>query len=196
MGGGGRGGGRGAGPLAAAPEGTTPPGKSITAKIAQEKAAGAPIPVGERQDISQMSNLMTISKRLATNLPQYQQFTGPVRGRAGWVTETFGGTLGVPESTPMELAFRTDVQDMNNRLVYMLSGKQINESEYQRLKRTMPDPNLPYMTNRVRIERFNRELNAVYQKRLRLQTAPAGDVSAVGEAPRVRNIDSRTGRLE
>jgi len=63
-------------------------------------------------------------------------------------------------------ALLATMASMNNQLVYLLSGKQINEQEYQRLKDQMPDVTLTNQQNAVRISEFKKTLESAKQRNM------------------------------
>lgn len=73
------------------------------------------------------------------------------------------------------------IANMNNQLVYMLSGKQINETEYKRLLEQMPQLELTPEQNTIRIGRFERVMQEIRDGKLKLMGAKvAGDGAAAG----------------
>ena len=65
-------------------------------------------------------------------------------------------------------AFLTTLGDMNNTLLYLRSGKQINEQEFQRLKQTLPSPNFTNEQNRTSLNEFRTTMMESYKAQLRV----------------------------
>ncbi len=86
-----------------------------------------------------------------------------------WVGPVVGRTAGVLEQTvgidPKRSAFNAQVAQMKNALVYLMSGKQINEQEYERLRAQLPDINLPPKNFQARMGEFERTLNSIIMNR-------------------------------
>lgn len=87
------------------------------------------------------------------------EFVGPVQGRTGAVRSA---TIGNPED---RATFYSALQDINNTLVYLKSGKQINEQEYERLKGAMPHRNLADSDFRARMIEFEKVFNSIITER-------------------------------
>lgn len=87
------------------------------------------------------------------------EFVGPIQGRAGAVRSA---TVGNPED---RATFYSALQDINNTLVYLKSGKQINEQEYARLKGAMPHRNLADSDFRARMIEFEKVFNSIITER-------------------------------
>lgn len=77
------------------------------------------------------------------------------------------------------------IATMNNQLIYMLSGKQINESEYNRLKEQLPDVTLTNEQNMTRINMFNNLLNQAEQKQMRIM-----GIAEAGGSPTQSNLNN------
>lgn len=88
-----------------------------------------------------------------------KSFVGPIGGRYGLVKEKW---IGVPEK---QASFYSDLAQIQNSLVYLLSGKQINEQEYKRLLRQLPTADLPESTFDARIDNFELTLNSIMEQR-------------------------------
>lgn len=92
--------------------------------------------------------------------------TGGISGR--YMT----GVLGVPvlQNTLSndQQALLQEINQMNNSLIYLLSGKQINNQEFDRLKLQLPSLNYSNSQNAVQIESFSRTLKDIYSRNLSL----------------------------
>ena len=87
------------------------------------------------------------------------EYVGPVGGRAGGIRSL---TIGNPEE---RATFYAALADVNNSLVYLKSGKQINEQEYERLKYAMPYKNLADSDFEARLVEFDRVLDSIITER-------------------------------
>ena len=116
---------------------------------------------------------------------------GPAAGRIGGLRSEFVGDD--PEAADL---YQT-VDDMKNQLVYMLSGKQINEQEYKRLRDTMPGRNLPAATFHVRLNNFEQRLSEVLERRMGAvpnpPTIPRGTAAPTSQSPEGTVIKMKDG---
>lgn len=83
------------------------------------------------------------------------EYVGAFAGRLGGLQEA---TTGLP---PEQASFYADLADIQNTLIYLKSGKQINENEYQRLLKQLPDKNNPESVFNARMTEFERVLNQI-----------------------------------
>ncbi len=58
------------------------------------------------------------------------------------------------------------LNQINNQLIYLYSGKQINEEEFKRLKRTFPDPNLNPISFKTRFNSFRESFDDIAKRRI------------------------------
>ena len=87
------------------------------------------------------------------------EYVGALQGRAGAVRSV---TIGNPED---RATFYSGLQDINNTLIYLKSGKQINEQEYERLKSAMPHKNLADSDFSARMTEFEKVLDSIGKER-------------------------------
>lgn len=71
--------------------------------------------------------------------------------------------------TPDQNLLLSLMSDMNNSLVYLKSGKQINEQEYKRLKLSMPDLELTSAQNKIRLDSFERTMRSIFDRELKVR---------------------------
>jgi len=88
-----------------------------------------------------------------------KDYVGPISGRVASMKEK---TVGIPNE---QAAFNSGIAQMQNSLVYLMSGKQINEQEYERLKRQLPSIELPSNVFEARMDEFERTLNSIITNR-------------------------------
>ena len=113
------------------------------------------------------NEMITAESQLSTLKDSFQrvrelykpEYVGAVAGRLGGLQEA---TTGLPQE---QAAFYADLADIQNTLIYLKSGKQINESEYQRLLKQIPDKNLPESVFNARMQEFERVMNDVERSR-------------------------------
>lgn len=118
---------------------------------------GKPLPSEQVVAEQQIGTLAeTLGRTRALYKPEY---VGPIAGRLAGMKES---TLGLSEE---QAIFNATLAQMQNSLVYLMSGKQINEQEYVRLKRQLPDKNLPQSTFEARMNEFERTLNSIISNR-------------------------------
>lgn len=128
-----------------------------TGEIGEPTGLGKPLS-GEM--ISQESQLATIKNSLDAVKTLYKpDYVGAIDGRASWFGENLFGL------DTMQSAFYTDLADIQNSLIYLKSGKQINESEYARLLKQLPERNLPDNVFQSRLTEFEKVLNTILESR-------------------------------
>jgi len=69
------------------------------------------------------------------------------------------------KTDPQMVTLYTAINDIKNKIIYMYSGAQINENEYERLSAAAPDPNLNPEAFVARYNEFERIFNEVMQSR-------------------------------
>jgi hypothetical protein len=92
---------------------------------------------------------------------EHEEWVGPLAGRKGGVESKFLGT-----ASPDQVKFYAYVKDMQDALLRARSGAQINEQEYARLVAFLPEPNLPPVTFKAKLERFQEATQTVMDERL------------------------------
>lgn len=175
----------------------------------QQSAAGAPRPAATPAEGLQSNPLVgaqqSLSAEQTTNLADFRtllgqmdkiekaydpKYIGPIKGRLGALRTM----VDVPQvglgATPEESNLRAEIKSVQNSIVYLKSGKQINESEFQRLMAELPDPNDPPVVFTTKLQRAkallqdmlaNRE--AEYRARQFRGGAPAGAPASTPAAP-------------
>lgn len=125
--------------------------------IGQPTGFGSKLPseqvVAEQQIGTLLETLQTVKSLYK---PKY---VGPVAGRLSGLQEQ---TVGLGEE---EAIFRSANAQLQNSLIYLMSGKQINESEYQRLKKQIPDVTLPESVYTARVKEFERTVQSIIDNR-------------------------------
>ena len=81
-----------------------------------------------------------------------EEWVGPVKGRWGQLEEKY------KDLPPAQIQFYATIRDMNDFVLRVRSGAQINEQEYKRLTSFLADPNLPIENLKSRIARFKQNL--------------------------------------
>jgi hypothetical protein len=141
-------------------EGIVPmPGRSLPpgTQLGKPTNYGKPIPSDQLTQGQQINTLTeTLSKVESSYKPEY---VGPITGRMAGVYEK---TIGVPKE---QAAFNSNLAQTKNSLVYLLSGKQINEQEYNRLLEQLPSKELPPAVFESRMVEFKRTLKSIIQNR-------------------------------
>ena len=81
---------------------------------------------------------------------------------------------------------QASIATMNNALIYLQSGKQINEQEYVRLSQQLPDLTLSNAQNKERITLFKQNMESIYNRELSIlgysiagSTIPGGMVGEI-----------------
>lgn len=105
----------------------------------------------------QISTLNNTLQRVDDNFDA--EFVGPLAGRFGALKEQW---TGLPEKQAM---FYADLAQINNSLVYLMSGKQINEQEFKRLQKQLPIATLPESVFKSRMKTFRSTLDSILEER-------------------------------
>ena len=161
------------------------------------------LPVGEVEKRASLSELVEDADFLKDVAERHKDAIGVGAGRAAAFTQQnvpeFLHTLLPSEYTEPETIqmFRV-AQNMRNQLLYALSGKQINEREYARLSRLVPEVTTPYGTFKARLGEYSQEINRILAGRKSGGTTPGRgsqpkQPKATGVLELVR--DPATGRL-
>jgi hypothetical protein len=133
------------------------PGNVRTGEMGPPSGYGKPMPentIVAQQQIGTLYEILDkVSKTYNAN------YVGPIYGRAGQIESEW---INVPKDQASFYAYNAQI---NNTLVYLLSGKQINEEEYKRLKKQMPSPELPQNTYEARMENFRTTLDSIIAER-------------------------------
>lgn len=117
----------------------TAPGKLVLQTLPSEQV--------EKE--SQLSTLKLAAEKISASYDP--SFVGPIASRTGKLGQAFDMT-----ASPEKASFYGNVADLRNQLVYLRSGKQINEQEYKRLLAAMPNEGLSPID-------FTQKLNNFYQ---------------------------------
>lgn len=126
------------------------------------KQVGAPIggKTLPSEQITAQQQIGTLKETISQIKELYKpEYIGPIAGRVAEIKES---TVGIPED---QAKFNAATAQAQNTLVYLMSGKQINEQEYERLKRQLPDKNLPESVFKARLNEFERTLDSIIQQR-------------------------------
>jgi hypothetical protein len=112
------------------------------------------------EQIVAQQQIGTLKETMSEMKKNYKpDYVGPVAGRAGSVAEK---TIGIE---PQRAKFNSQVAQLQNSLIYLMSGKQINEAEYERLKKQIPDINLPQGVFEARMQEFDRTVDSIIVER-------------------------------
>ncbi len=122
-----------------------------------------PITLG-RLPADQVEKNVTLDK-LGLNLDQIEknyddEFIGPVASKAGKL-----GQYNQFTASEKAALFYPALEDMRNTLLYLQSGKQIHESEYERLRAALPDENTSPTDFRGRMQTFKKIYAQIRQSR-------------------------------
>jgi hypothetical protein len=118
----------------------------------------------------------TLKEALGQVTSMYEDsFVGPIAGPAGKIQDNWGV---MPNAKRAE--FRALTANLYNTIIYLRSGKQINEEEAKRLMDELPTMNISPTGFQAKLKKFTWELNSIERGRLR-QLKGAG-YRNVGEA--------------
>lgn len=137
-------------------EGITP-ANVRSGELGQPSGAGKPF-TGEM--ITTEQQIGTLKETLQRVKTLYKDnYVGAVTGRLAGLAEK---TVGLSSE---QAQFNSDLAQVKNSLIYLMSGKQINESEYKRLLDQLPDKNLPPSVFKARMSNFDKTLNSIISQR-------------------------------
>jgi hypothetical protein len=127
------------------------PGNIRTGGTGKSTGLGGRTPASQIQTGVYLDTMGEAIKRIESNYkPDY---VGAVMGRVG---ETKGKFVDLPVN---QTTFYADVNDIKDQLLRARSGAQINEQEYARLVKFLPDANSPAGNFEAKLARFKQELN-------------------------------------
>jgi hypothetical protein len=132
------------------------PTVTVAAKPGQRRRA---LPMQENADRANFGTLAGQFQGLRNIIAKRKEVVGPAAGRLGTLQAEWIG--GDPDAAD---AYQK-MDDIANQLIYLASGKQINEEEFKRLKKTFPHKNLPYDTFMVRLNNFQDRMASIYRLR-------------------------------
>ena len=132
-----------------------------------------------------------------------QDITDP---KTGMISEEGKGLIGpldvptnkvaafTPKADPAATSFYQKVQDLKNQIIYLRSGKQINEEEYKRLRASLPSEYRDESVFLSDLANFERTFQDVATKRNQAFTEGGYKVPAMGNpAPAAGNPGQKTG---
>ena len=125
--------------------------------VGKPTGLGKPLP---SEMITTEQQIGTLKETLGRVKKNYDPaYVGFVAGRLGKFGEK---TIGVGEKAS---SFYSDVAQLRNTLIYLMSGKQINEQEYKRLTEQMPVETMPVSTFNARMKNFEATLDSIIKER-------------------------------
>ena len=111
--------------------------------------------------ITQESSLATLDLALKNINDSFNSdLVGPVASRVGKGKQYVEG-LATPEATN----FYSNVADLRNQILYLRTGKQINETEYQRLLAAVPNENMSPTDFRKRLANTQKLIKTIIESR-------------------------------
>jgi len=138
---------------------------------------GKPAPSGERMELTKIYDF---GKKLQRIDDLYDpSYAGPIEGRIKAGLETVTG-VGVSERG---ISFRALVNELGDDLLRLKSGAQINEQEFQRLMKFLPNPNLPNKTFQSRLETFKTTMGSIIKTKEDALSASGFAIPRPGATP-------------
>jgi len=131
------------------------------------------------------------------------EYVGPVQGRTGELAQTVDlPSIGLGANKERS-DFLSNVNSIRNQLIYLRSGKQINESEYERLIKELPDETRSYVDFQAKLDNFQNVFNEIAQNRRKAfeeggyrdipnYTPPQGTPGTFGPTKRAFTVKSIT----
>lgn len=110
----------------------------------------------------QLADFDTLSQQLDTVKTTFKpEFTGPIQARTGELAQTLDmPSLGLGASQPRS-DFYSNVNSIRNQLLYLRSGKQINEKEYERLLAELPNEKRSDVDFSAKLANFEKVFNEI-----------------------------------
>lgn len=112
-------------------------------------------------------------------------FVGPIASKVGKGKQYVEGL-----ATPKAATFYGNISDLRNQLVYLRSGKQINEEEYKRLLDAMPNEGRSSTDFETKLGNFNQLLDTIISSRKNnLEGTGYRTLNKIGGSPVTINND-------
>lgn len=131
-----------------------------------------------------MDNTLQLEELLT--VPGAAQSVGPVSGQLSRLEQA---TIGASEEATLVHQIANDLSD---QLLRARSGAQINEQEYQRLRKLLPDPTRPLSDFTVKLKQFKSNLEGLLAAR---KLGPRGAETSA-PAGKVKKFNPATGQVE
>lgn len=122
----------------------------------------------------------TLKEALGQVIDKYEEsFVGPIAGPTGKIQDNWGV---MPDAKRAE--FRALTHNLFNTIIYLRSGKQINEEEAKRLLDELPTMNISPVAFQAKIKKFTWELDSIQRGKMReLKGAGYRNVGETQEQP-------------
>lgn len=139
----------------------------VTEPQARILQAGTLPKAATSEEIKDIANFETMTRQFSRASELFDlvgnKAVGPVRS----VINKAGQYSPIPgiQTDPDVVEFYQQLNDINNQIIYLRSGKQINENEYQRLKATFPTPNLNTVAFKRRLDTFTKTFDDIKRTR-------------------------------
>jgi hypothetical protein len=132
------------------PTGGQPGGEYLTEPAKKEKVTTS---AEERKRFVDTTMLLHMADRVEglLNEKQSSDWVGPIGGRIGQTQEKL---TDLPEK---QMELYATIRDINDFVLRVRSGAQINEAEYKRLTAFLMDINLPTNNLKMRLKRFKKD---------------------------------------
>jgi hypothetical protein len=142
----------------------------------------------------QLGDFNTLSDQINTVKSTYKKdFVGPVQARTGELAQTFDiPQLGL-EASPQRADFYANVNSIRNQLLYLRSGKQINEKEYERLVAELPNEKRSDVDFEAKLKNFEKFFNEIKTNRQSALATGYQIPGNGGQTPPAGNPGKKTG---
>lgn len=156
--------------------------------IPESGAPSKPLPESATKEFGAyaalMKNIQAVENKYKPN------YVGPVSGRYYSLKE---GVVGLPEQ---QTQFYALVRDNQDTLLRARSGAQINEQEYQRLKRFLPDPTDPPKTFKAKLNRYKDAVRNYQIEKAKTYSGQGYKIDiSTGEVPKTSRNKAKVGRF-
>jgi hypothetical protein len=125
---------------------------------------------GEREKTASLDSVKSLIGRIDATYKENPNYVGIISGRAGAITQL---------TDDKESLFRRDINDVKDMLLRARSGAQINEQEYARLSKLVPDYTDSKPQFKGKMKGFNAALDDIISARQKAQ-AGGGVVPPMG----------------
>lgn len=156
------------------------------------------------QTATQIGDFSTIAKQIDKVRTTYKpEYVGPVQGRTGELAQTVDlPSIGLGANKE-RADFLSNVNSIRNQLIYLRSGKQINENEYDRLIKELPDETRSNIDFQAKLDNFQNVFNEIAANRNKAfkeggfrdvpgYTPPTGQPGQYGPTKRAFTVKSIT----
>lgn len=144
-------------------------GKYITESQARILQVGTLPQQATTEEIKDIASMETLEKQIGRVKQLAQETNYDGIGVENYYINNFGQYVPIDawKTDPKIVELYQTINDINNQMIYLRSGKQINEQEFARLASTFPEPQLNREAFVTRLDTFGNTFNDLSEARMR-----------------------------